>query len=106
MPSEIERIDWVIAGGETDQGRHRARPSHPGWFRQIRDDCAATGVPFLFKQWGEWAPVHELRADEPGIRGKLWHNFDPDTAVCKIGKRASGRLLDGVEHNGVPEAFL
>jgi hypothetical protein len=60
-------------------------------------------VPFLFKQWGEWAPVHELRAGQPSIAGKQWHNFDPDTSVCQIGKKVAGRQLDGVTHAEFPE---
>jgi len=53
----IRRIDWVITGGES--GPH-ARPSHPDWFRFLRDQCAAADVPFHFKQGGavlakEWA---------------------------------------------------
>ncbi|EPV8692183.1 DUF5131 family protein [Pseudomonas aeruginosa] len=44
-------IDWVVVGGESGQ---KARPMHPSWARSIRDQCAAAGVPFLFKQWGEW----------------------------------------------------
>ena len=46
-------LDWVIVGGESGPG---ARPIHPDWARSIRDQCAAAGVPFLFKQWGEWLP--------------------------------------------------
>jgi protein gp37 len=45
------RIDWIIAGGESGP---KARPSHPDWFRSLRDQCQAAGVPFFFKQWGEW----------------------------------------------------
>lgn len=41
------KINWVIAGGESGP---RFRPSHPDWFRRVRDDCAATGVPFFMKQ--------------------------------------------------------
>ncbi|WP_461368956.1 DUF5131 family protein, partial [Candidatus Darwinibacter acetoxidans] len=85
-------IDWVICGGETGPG---ARPMHPDWVRLLRDQCQVAGVPFLFKQWGEWAPIHELRCGEPGIKGRRWFNFDPDTTVCKVGKKRSGRLLDG-----------
>jgi protein gp37 len=48
----LRPLDWVIAGGES--GPH-ARPMHPDWVRSLRDQCATTGVPFLFKQWGEWA---------------------------------------------------
>ena len=43
---------WVIVGGESGPG---ARPMHPQWVRALRDQCSAAGVPFLFKQWGEWA---------------------------------------------------
>ncbi|MBW7886333.1 MAG: phage Gp37/Gp68 family protein [Caldilineaceae bacterium] len=46
-------IDWVIVGGESGPG---ARPMHPDWARSLRDQCAAAGVPYLFKQWGEWLP--------------------------------------------------
>lgn len=46
-------LDWVICGGES--GPH-ARPMHPDWARSLRDQCVAAGVPFLFKQWGEWGP--------------------------------------------------
>jgi hypothetical protein len=51
------RIDWVVVGGES--GPH-ARPMHPEWVRSLRDQCVAAGVPFFFKQWGEWAPICEL----------------------------------------------
>jgi protein gp37 len=44
-------LGWVIAGGESGPG---ARPAHPDWFRSLRDQCQAAGVPFFFKQWGEW----------------------------------------------------
>ncbi len=44
-------IDWVIVGGESGQ---QARPMHPDWARSLRDQCAAAGVAFFFKQWGEW----------------------------------------------------
>lgn len=44
-------IDWVITGGESGNG---ARPMHPDWVRGLCDQCKAAGVPFFFKQWGEW----------------------------------------------------
>lgn len=47
-------LSWVIAGGESGP---KARPMHPAWARQLRDQCQAAGVPFFFKQWGEWAPA-------------------------------------------------
>jgi protein gp37 len=81
-------IDWVIAGGES--GRE-ARLTQSDWFRSLRDQCAAAGVPFLFKQWGEWAP------GTPPSYDVLWH-------MQRVGKKAAGRLLDGVIHDARPEA--
>jgi protein gp37 len=72
-------LDWIIAGGES--GKH-ARPSHPDWFRSLRDQCAAANVPFLFKQWGEWFPtsgidvychgVNKNQREFPNSEGIAW----------------------------------
>lgn len=43
-------IDWVIAGAESGLG---ARPCDLNWVRDIRDACAAAGVPFFYKQYAE-----------------------------------------------------
>lgn len=113
---ETERdrtLDWVVVGGESGQG---ARPMHPQWARDLRDQCAAAAVPFLFKQWGNWAPA------EIGLRGKVrevcvsvdGECFDvADWVVCvpnesdgkwmqHVGKHAAGRHLDGRVHDGSP----
>mgnify|MGYP003388684612 CR=1 FL=1 len=55
-------IDWIIAGGESGPG---ARPMHPEWARSLRDQCAAAGVAFHFKQWGEWLPDFEMATNRP-----------------------------------------
>jgi protein gp37 len=65
---EEPRIDWVIAGGESGPN---ARPMHPDWARALRDQCQAAGVPFFFKQWGEWAPVCALDLD--AVYDRLYH---------------------------------
>lgn len=104
-------LDWVIAGGESGAN---ARPMHPDWVTGLRDQCAATGVPFLFKQWGEWAHPDQIGWDTPAVvraqweyerngRGDRVYLFH-DAAMAKVGKRVAGRLLDGVEHNGFPLA--
>ncbi len=46
-------IHQVIVGGESGP---RSRPMHPDWVRSLREQCIAVGVPFFFKQWGEWMP--------------------------------------------------
>lgn len=93
-------IDWIIAGGESG---HHARPSHPDWFRSLRDQCKAAGVPFLFKQWGEWVPGDQ-GAPTAHVKPRPRNAFAwPDLNVSwRAGKKAAGRLLDGVEHNGFP----
>jgi protein gp37 len=47
------RLDWVICGGESGS---KAVPMHPAWARQVRDQCKEAGVPFFFKQFGQWIP--------------------------------------------------
>lgn len=113
FPRPFPRLDWIICGGESGPG---ARPMHPDWARGLRDQCAAAGVPFFFKQWGEWAPV-DLDA-ERGNRDWMIISGDGDLdipddrgpdedagecAIARVGKRRAGRLLDGVEHNEFPE---
>lgn len=105
---EGPRIDWVITGGETDQGGHKARPTHPDWFRSLRDQCAAAGVAYHHKQNGEWLGGDQIPEEETipsgtsndcGITGA-----DDNRRVWRVGKHRSGRLLDGIEHNARPEA--
>ncbi len=117
-------IGWVVVGGESGQ---TARQMHPDWVRSLRDQCAAAGVPFLFKQWGEWAPVGPIYSDDDTDEHMAALDCDPDEprqcwispsgqiedgghqppigtwAMRRIGKKAAGRLLEGVLHNGYPK---
>lgn len=58
--ADYARIHWIIAGGESGPG---ARPMHPDWARGLRDQCQAAGVPFFFKQWGDWRPISQGDGD-------------------------------------------
>jgi protein gp37 len=92
-------IDWVVCGGESGPGHAGAcgntgaRPMHPDWARSLRDQCQAAGVPFFFKQWGEWGP--------PFGEGPMEHigpqfmKTESGDWLTKIGKKKAGRLLDG-----------
>jgi protein gp37 len=99
-------IDWVICGGESGPD---ARPIHPDWARELRDQCAGAGIPFLFKQWGEFAPnsrsFMEVEFSERKLTMVPYSEARPYPAAAmdRVGKKAAGRQLDGVEHNGFPE---
>jgi protein gp37 len=122
----LGRRAQILAGGESGA---KARPSHPDWFRSLRDQCEASGVAFLFKQWGEW---WEVEADSPtcqiifqGTREKLpkdsrycfiapngeviryrteMRDHVPYRWMKRMGKKKAGRMLDGREHNDMPSA--
>lgn len=49
--------DWIITGGETDQGPHKARESDVGWFRSLRDQSAELGRAFFMKQMTRKGPI-------------------------------------------------
>ena len=92
---------------------------HPDWVRSLRDQCAAAGVPFMFKQWGAWevASIANGHFDCDMARNAAhWVDVDgslhkPSSlgltnpyAMVKVGKKAAGRLLDGIEHIAFPGA--
>lgn len=84
----LEGIHWVIAGGESDP---KARPSHPYWFRSLRDQCVASGVPFHFKQWGEWLPISEI-PDSGEHLYRSRRTADPDWEDQSIVDEMEGRV--------------
>ncbi len=99
-------LHWVIVGGESG---HSARPMAPTWVRSLRDQCEAAGVPFLFKQWGEFAPNNRTMTEVAKSNRKLvpvpaGDATFPADLVDRVGKKIAGRLLDGVQHDGYPKA--
>lgn len=119
----LNRVGFVIVGGESGPN---ARPMHPDWARSLRDQCQAAGVPFFFKQWGEWAPFDNrdvwtegkplvclkpsgetswFAGDADGGCTNWSENYDEsDQPISKVGKKAAGRTLDGREWNELPKA--
>jgi protein gp37 len=119
-PRKEGLLHWVICGGESGPG---ARPMHPAWARSVRDQCAAAGVPFFFKQWGEWRPITYVvkeKGESPPLlkvsvaspetmkkstREIVFSLGTPESSVnmLRVGKRKAGRSLDGREWNDMPE---
>ena len=112
------RLDWVVCGGESGP---KARPMHPHWARQLRDQCVEAGVAFHYKQHGEWAATTEaITADDSrtlalhpaGMVALTADNpFDPFAvghpyweALRRVGKKAAGRELDGRTWDEYPTA--
>jgi len=111
----ITTINWVVIGGETGPN---ARPMHPDWVRSLSYQCQAAGVPFFFKQWGEWQSFYDRDKDDPD-----WRNIPREKpGICRlnlaggcgfhgervmyfrrVGKKTAGRLLDGSEWSEFPE---
>jgi len=102
-------IGWLIAGGESGA---QARPMHPDWPRSLRDQCQAAGVPFLFKQWGEWCPATETNChkqmmflERDGTDSTPWtidRHSSATAMIAKPGKKKAGRHLDGRLHDEFP----
>jgi len=98
-------LDWVIVGGESGPG---ARPMRPDWARLLRDQCVVAGVPFFFKQWGDWRPAEFaddwIRECEPK---NVKDYGDDQPPVIRVGKKSAGRVLDGRQWGEYPgEAVL
>jgi protein gp37 len=96
-------IDWVIVGGES--GR-KARPMAPQWATSLRDQCEAAGVPFFFKQWGEYAPTGYLviGGTSKGVLlvGEPVDDLGHRVELARVGKKQAGRELDGRTHDAFP----
>jgi len=92
-----EYIQWVICGGESGPG---VRPMHPDWARSLRDQCQAAGVPYFFKQWGEYSPIFDGKTRYENVHSGA--GMDEPCPMYRVGKKAAGRLLDGREHNEMP----
>jgi protein gp37 len=94
-------VDWIIAGGESGS---QARPMNPDWARSLRDQCQAAGVPFFFKQWGEYQPFGTTEGIQklPFADYVLPTATSPGFGFLKCGKTKAGRLLDGIEHHAFP----
>lgn len=98
------KLDWVICGGETGPG---ARPMHPDWVRNLRNQCQEAGVPFFFKQWGEYCSPSQMPPDT-FRKWDIQHGTEiwDDEPRWRVGKKAAGRMLDGEAWDEMPEGRI
>ena len=66
------------------------------WARSLRDQCTAAGVPFFFKQFGEYAPIFTAPGEDVSRCN--------GTEMSRVGKKAAGRLLDGRTWDEMPQS--
>lgn len=116
LPQEFLNLGkrgWVIAGGES--GPH-ARPGHPDWYRHLRDQAVAAGVPFHFKQWGCLLPIqdghmnYKNRSGFVNLDGSWEKQPYPGNVLLKpqactvefMDKHIAGRILDGRTWDELP----
>lgn len=98
----LPSLDWVVCGGESGPN---ARPMHPDWARSLRDQCHAAGVPFFFKQWGEF---NYYDASSEMFKKQFAIDLGPGVSdrtrllAVRVGKKNSGRVLDGHQWNEFP----
>lgn len=93
-------LDWVVVGGESGPG---ARVMEPAWAETLRDQCTGAGVPFFFKQWGEWvAPDHMPEATFMSWDVQNGTGAYDRAAPWRVGKKRAGRELDGRAWNEYP----
>ncbi len=96
----LPRLSAVFAGGETGPG---ARPCFLRYARRLRDDCARFGVPFTWKQWGEFTPYYT--AVDEATHELVTRPF-PNGGMKRVGAAKAGRALDGVVWDGMPAVAI
>lgn len=99
-------LDWIVAGGESGP---RARPAHPDWVRNVRDQCMLAGVPFFFKQWGEWLHASQMNGafTDKELDRLSFKTVCRDTGkgdlFFRVGKKRAGHMLDGIPWREFPK---
>lgn len=115
-------LDWIVAGGESGKG---ARPMHPDWIKSLCDQAEDSGIPFLFKGWGEWTSQRSFSnflqwvnkastwiqggkcidiSGKPMTCGKDFREaVFPVAIMHHVGKRNSGRILEGRARDELPK---
>lgn len=87
--NERHRINWVVAGGESDLIKPRL--PEPEWIRGLQKDCYWNHIPFYFKQWGGTKKIMQPEAGEDFLKKVTYR------------KTWGGRMLDGKTYDEFPD---
>ena len=88
--SSLADYGWLISGGESGDAKHPPRPANLDWFRQVRDQCVAAGIPYTHKQNGG------------ATKCRCWRTTHPPSDPLFRQKAFGCRILDGRLHNDLP----
>jgi protein gp37 len=91
------KLNWILCGGESGAGA-RGSSQVIGWYRSLRDQCVAAGVPFFFKQWGRFqqsgSQLIRLRGKNPDnlLDGVRWEQHP---VLPRVPREAKGTAPAG-----------
>jgi hypothetical protein len=102
------KLSWVIAGGESGEN---ARPTRYQWAENLLDQCQKAGVPYFFKQWGEWKPgqglfgeqksYYDVQPQKNGLPFPV-HLWDKNNISLRCGREISGDIVEGHQYHNFP----
>lgn len=81
---DLAGVDWMIVGGESDQGRYAGRPFQLEWARKLLQQCQRLGIAAFIKQLGS-CPTHRAEALHLSDRhGGDWSEWPADLRVRQM----------------------
>lgn len=97
----INKLDWVICGGESGK---EARPLHPDLVRSLKKQCEEESASFFFKQWGEYIEESQITNDAQ-YKGQTYSLMTAgELTFWKCGKKLAGKAIDGNQRVEFPRS--
>ena len=86
---------------------------HSAWAQRLRDQCQESGTAYFMKQWGEWFPRNQwehspdlVLPDDDTVHDDNTHVWNDGELSHRVGRKAAGHLLDGIEWHEMPEVAI
>jgi protein gp37 len=100
--SNLQRVGWIITGGESGTASQNVRPLAPQWIYEIAKNAAKAEIPFLHKQNGEYILSDEVDGIG-GVELLPSHTFTGGTKVIRVGKHSAGNRVFGETYMQFPK---